>query len=118
MPRKARRTNKNLDTAGSPPAPESRLRFVDGDPLQIASCWSPPPGASFKTGRLLAQQYLAFVRDGLASELPGGLIQIVSGMAARGSLDRVEAGDGADEAAAGFLAEIDAALRQFCADFR
>jgi hypothetical protein len=59
----------------------------------------------------MAAHYLAFLRDGNGPSLPGGLMQIVSSMAVRRSLDRRVAGDSKDEYAVGFLSAIDAILQ-------
>ena len=95
--------------------PAATLPFVSGDPLRAGSCWSAKPtgdyGRDFERGEALAAQYIAFVRAGNGTSLPGGLMQIASSMAKRGALDQRQAGDGCG-VAAGFLAAIDLALRQ------
>ncbi len=98
------------------PRPAAALPFVSGDPLRVGNCWkvdadSIPEGlGAFKAGELLAAHYLAFLRDGNGTALPGGLMQIVSSMGKNGALDKRHAGDG-ESIAAGFMATIDASLR-------
>lgn len=109
----ARPAVSNLPRVSLRPCPATELPFVSGDPLRVGACWDAEPTGDYSAdigrGAELAQHYLAFIRDG-GSGLPGGLMQVVSSMAARGALDRREAGDSCP-VALGFLAEIDAALR-------
>lgn len=88
--------------------------------MKVGACWSVAPrkdfAADYDFGRECASCYLRVLAVGGRLHLPGGLMAIFSGMAARKSLDQREAGDSEDGAALGFVSGIEdmlvAAIRQ------